>query len=96
MLNAGVMVFAPIAHSHPLTAHGSPGSWDFWQAYDVQFLDFCEGIIVLRLDGWNESVGVKCEIEHMRKASKPVYFVDEGGVIPRELEVMLSGREAAR
>jgi hypothetical protein len=39
---------------------------------------------VLKMQGWDESFGVKWEIEEFQKAGKPVYYMDEG-MVPLEL-----------
>lgn len=73
----GVFVYSPIAHSHPLAVHGGlSGSWDFWQRVARQWVERCDRLVVLKLDGWLESVGVQAEIEHARSLGKPVEYLE--------------------
>jgi hypothetical protein len=75
LLRAGHAVFSPIAHSHHLVEHGLPGDWTFWQQFDRELLARCDEVLVLMLDGWEESVGVREEIRIARELDKPVRYV---------------------
>ena len=63
MLRAGLIVFSPVVHSHPLTQYGLPTDWKFWHRYDLVYLEACSAMAVLTLDGWRESEGVSNEIK---------------------------------
>ena len=78
----GVMRYlciTPIVHSHPLVAFALPTGWDFWEPIDRAYLARCDEVVVLTLDGWKESTGVRAEIALARELGKPVRFlgVDE-------------------
>jgi hypothetical protein len=75
LMRAGVFIFSPIAHTHPIARHGLPTGWDFWKPFDEAFLTACRCMIVLQLDGWKESVGVADEIAFMQGANKPVEYM---------------------
>jgi nucleoside 2-deoxyribosyltransferase len=75
LLLAGQPVFSPIAHSHPLVEYGLPADWSFWQRYDRELLERCDEVVVLMLDGWEESVGVREEIRLARAMGKPVRYL---------------------
>lgn len=84
LMNAGEIIFSPIAHSHPIAVnHSLPLDWQFWEAYDRAFIQHCEGVIVLMLDGWRESKGVKAEIEIAKGLGWPVRYltIDEKGAL---------------
>jgi hypothetical protein len=72
LLRSGRAVFSPIAHSHPLVEFGLPTDWEFWQRCNVEHLQRCDELVVLTLDGWQESVGVQAEIRIARESGKPV------------------------
>ena len=76
MLRCGVRVFSPIAHTHPIAAHGLPPEWDFWAEYDRAFLEMCDEVWVLMLDGWRESRGVRAEVEIAVSMGKSVVYVE--------------------
>lgn len=72
----GLVVFSPIAHSHPIALHGLDGSWEQWAAFDRAVLSACDAIWVLRLHGWSDSKGVAAELEIARELGLPVTYVD--------------------
>ena len=78
LLRAGMVVFSPVVHSHPLVAFSLPGGWDFWERIDREYLARCDEVVVLMLGGWRESVGVWAEIEIARESGKPVRFLGVG------------------
>ena len=75
MLRDGHVVFSPIVHSHPLVAFGLPTAWSSWERIDRAYLERCDEVMVLMLDGWEASVGVRAEIGIARALGKPVRFV---------------------
>jgi nucleoside 2-deoxyribosyltransferase len=75
LLRAGVAVFSPIAHSHPIARFGVPTSWDYWSRLDREFLARCDVLAVLTLAGWRESVGVQAEIALAYKLGMPIVYV---------------------
>ncbi|MCI0333654.1 MAG: DUF1937 family protein [Planctomycetes bacterium] len=90
LLRAGVTVFSPIAHSHPIARFGMPTSWEFWSQVDREYLSRCDVLAVLTLAGWRESVGVQAEIELAREMGIPVVYVapTELGAEDRELPTL--------
>jgi hypothetical protein len=76
LFRQGHVVFSPIAHSHPLVEHGLPADWSFWQRYDREMLARCDEVVVLMLEGWEDSVGVREEIRIARELGKPVRYAD--------------------
>ena len=76
LIRAGQVVFSPIVHGPPLVAFGLPTGWDFWEQTDRAFIERCDEVAVLMLDGWDQSVGVRAELEIARELGKPVRFLD--------------------
>jgi hypothetical protein len=76
LIREGQIVFAPIAHSHPMTEFGLPADWQFWERYDVEFLRRCSELVVLKLDGWRESRGVQAEIDLALEMDLPIRYLD--------------------
>jgi hypothetical protein len=76
-------VFSPIIHSHPLTPYEIKGTWDIWQYYDYQFMDWADEVWVLipkeGLSTVKNSIGVQAEIEYAKKHNKPVKFFEMEG-----------------
>lgn len=75
LLNMGFNVFSPITHSHPLTRHDLPGTWDFWKKIDYQFLDWCDILLILipkeGTEKVTQSVGVGEEVKYYSESKPP-------------------------
>lgn len=76
LLCAGEHVFSPIVHSHPLVAFAMPTAWAFWERIDRAHLERCDEVMVLMLDGWAHSVGVREELRIARELGRPVRFLE--------------------
>lgn len=75
----GHVVFSPIAHSHRI-ADCLPDRFrfdhEFWLTQDLRILESCGLLVVLCLDGWTVSRGVRREIEHAREACIPIVYME--------------------
>ena len=76
LIGAGQVVFSPVVHSHPLVAFGLPTAWAAWEQIDRAFLERCDELAVLMLDGWDQSIGVRAELQIARELGKPVRFLE--------------------
>lgn len=73
----GYKVFSPIVHSHYISKwFQQDSSFEFYEEFDLDMLARCDGIIVLKLDGWKESKGVQTELTWSRKYTKQIIFMD--------------------
>jgi len=81
LLDAGVRVFGPIAHTHGLSKHMAPKPHKFWMTIDRWVFDACDGLIIVKLPGWWESEGVMQELAWATQANMPVVKMDPG-VVP--------------
>ena len=62
-MQRGLIIFSPITHSHPIAECSDlPTNWEFWETFDRAYLEASSELIVLKLDGWEESKGVQAEI----------------------------------
>jgi hypothetical protein len=86
LVHAGVRVFSPIVHSH-MVAHVcgiDPLDHNIWLQAERPFLHFAHGLIVLRADGWRDSVGMAYEITEFQFDRKPIVHMVPG-TVPEEL-----------
>jgi hypothetical protein len=74
MMRDGLLVYSPIAHSHPLARRGLPGDWLFWALHNAAMMRACSRVVVLQLDGWGESEGVSAEVRLASDLGLPVSF----------------------
>mgnify|MGYP006921349004 CR=1 FL=1 len=77
LMRQGHLVYSPISHCHPMKVHGGlPGGWQFWRRMDSAYMRHCTLLIVLLLDGWEKSEGVKSEITMAKELGIGVLFMD--------------------
>jgi nucleoside 2-deoxyribosyltransferase len=84
LLQEGVSVFSPIAHTHPIAIYGGLDPYDhaIWLPFDQAMMDACDAMVVGKMQGWTKSVGIAHEIRDFTKKGKPIYGLD-----PETLEV---------
>lgn len=68
----------PITQSYQLSKHmnNTGTSFAHWADIDLRFVEVVDEVWVVKLWGWQQSVGVKAEIKHARRCGKPVRFID--------------------
>lgn len=86
LMARGFVVFAPISHGHAIACLSDdlPDSWDFWKAQCQPFIDAAAALVVLKLDGWKESVGLNYEIGEAERQGKPIIYVTPEELALRE------------
>lgn len=78
LMRQGNYVLSPISHSHPIALTGDlPLGWDYWEQYDRLLLAQCGRMVVLMLDGWRESVGIRGEVSLARELGLEVTYMEE-------------------
>ena len=77
LIQGGHHVFSPISHTHPIALEGDlPLGWDYWEEYDRKMLSVCSEMFVVRLPGWEESTGVRAEMDIAKEMGIPVRYLD--------------------
>ena len=84
LIRAGLIVYSPIVHCHPIFKAGFVGSGDHntWAAFDLAMITASCGVIVCALDGWKDSSGIKHEIELCERLGKPLIMMAPG-IVPQ-------------
>jgi nucleoside 2-deoxyribosyltransferase len=75
LIRAGKQTFSPVAHSYPIAQHGLPMDWAFWETSDRRHLEACNEMVVLMLEGWRKSAGIRAEIAIARQLGKPISYL---------------------
>lgn len=84
LLKNKIYAISPIAHNTNLVdecTYKLNTGWNFWKLYDFAMLKSCTALLVLKIDGWEESIGVTAEIAYAKELGMPIEYVTEGGVI---------------
>lgn len=79
LMMEGNLVFSPLAHSHPI-ADCMPDGWcidhDFWKMQDEPYLERADVLVVLTIEGWKNSKGLRHEINHANWRKIPIFYID--------------------
>lgn len=79
LMNKGYIVFSPIVHCHPIALEFSlPMGRLYWRNHDLAFIRWADAGYVLRIPGWEDSIGVASDIAALVNLGKPVYSSDSG------------------
>lgn len=85
LINKGYAIFSPIAMYHGVSVYGNLNkdysnlSKDFetWKRINHYFLSLCNELWILMLEGWEDSEGIKQEIEWAKELQLPIHYIKE-------------------
>ena len=88
MMQLGIQCFSPIAHGHALTSHSDldPLDAELWKLIDQKYVEMCDALIVLKMEGWTSSEGVNHEIREFKKTDRPIYLIHPIFLIGEQLQ----------
>lgn len=73
----GITIYSPIVHCHEIaTKFRLPTDAEFWQRHNHRMLGSSQQLWVLKLDGWEASLGVKDELTYAITHHKPVSWIE--------------------
>lgn len=76
LMRKGELIFSPISHSHAIAEDCDlPTNFEFWREFDHAMLEVCGKLIVLKLEGWCESLGVNAEIDMAHSLKLPIVYM---------------------
>lgn len=79
LIRQGRIVFSPITMTHPidmvLAGELNTLGSDYWVAFDEAFMDMCSEMLIIQLDGWDRSNGIKREIAYFEERGKPIRYL---------------------
>lgn len=87
-LKAGIFVYSPIVHLHPIAREGRIDPLDvrLFYPHNEVMMARCDTLIVAQLPGWEESVGVAGEILYFGSVGKPIFDLEPVGFILKRRE----------
>lgn len=82
----GIPHFMPIIYTHEIIGQTglNPYDHDFWLTFDRPFMEKARDLVVVAMDGWEESIGIIAERAYFGAASKPIFLIDPFLISPRE------------
>lgn len=77
LLQAGVKIYSPIAHTHPLAIYGNIDPLDhaIWIPFDETMMEACDALVVCEMPGWENSKGIAHEIKFFKNRNKSIYYI---------------------
>jgi Domain of unknown function (DUF1937) len=85
LIEKGCIIFSPVTMTHPIDLvmagdKETMGS-DFWVEFDQAFMRACSSLVILTLPGWQESNGIKREMEFFIENKKDIYLIDNSDLL---------------
>lgn len=79
MMLKGYTVISPITYGHAILEYTDMGGdWETWNKFCESLISKCDEMWVLKLDGWEESVGIQGEIVLCEIYNIPIKYVEYG------------------
>lgn len=76
LYTSGYEIFSPITHSKMIAeAFNQPTTWEFWKRLDLTLLSRCDGLLVVPMSGWQQSVGMQAEAAYAFRNDMPVSMI---------------------
>ena len=74
-IKRGIPAFSPIAYTVPMAQkYQMPHSFPFWRQFDLAMLAPARTLVVLKIPGWQDSIGVREELAMADNFNIPVRF----------------------
>lgn len=83
LIERGIPVYSPIAHTHPVAIHSKMDPFDhsIWLPADEPMMRAAHGLIVMTMEGWDTSKGIAHEIAEFGSSGKVIVYLE-----PSELD----------
>lgn len=77
-LSQNIHVFSPIVYAHELAAlSGMRTDAQFWARFNIDMIRYCEALFIYCIQGWDQSKGIKLELNLAKTLSIPVAYWEE-------------------
>jgi len=90
LLGLGYYIYSPLSHCRPMAHYGLPKDFAFFKSFDEHMLSLSHLLLILKLPGWDISVGVKGELEYANKNKLKTILMTFNDIFEHEdLELVL-------
>ena len=77
MLKKGVFVYSPIVYTHEISCkYTLPTEYEFWEKSCRHSIDICDSLVVLKMQGWEDSIGITDEIKYAKEVGKEITYLE--------------------
>jgi len=99
LMKHSIVVFSPLSHSVPIVRHGDLDEMDseYWLTMDLPLLERADELLIVGLDGWEESRGVQEELHFALEHNTPITLIEEKDIerlpaIPKSGKLFLTSK----
>ena len=90
LASEGRIIYAPISSCHNISKkYGLPTTFEFWEKMCLEFLSSSYKLIIIKLPGWESSVGVIAEIKLAQKLGLEVEYLDPAPYLMNNRELLI-------
>lgn len=75
LMRKGIMTASPLLKHYVAMGRSIPTDWAYWKDYALAMLSRCDFMVVIKMPGWEESVGLKEEMKFANDHKIPVIVV---------------------
>ena len=76
LIKAGLVVFCPIAMTHTADQMNNRMYPNFWYEFDKAFIQNMSQLFILKLQGWEKSIGLQEEIKTAIERRVPITYLE--------------------
>lgn len=78
LLQKGLKLYSPIAHTHPIAIYAEidPLDHKVWLPFDEAIMAKSDCLLVAMMEGWEDSYGIAHEIGVYKASQKPIYYLN--------------------
>jgi hypothetical protein len=79
LMARGMVVYSPIAQNHSVVTWCNiplGKGWSWWKRFDEVMISHAKEVIVVKMEGWEDSVGIEGEIWIAGKLGIPVRYME--------------------
>ncbi len=78
LIEAGLSVYSPIVHSHPIATYGEIDHHNLaiWLPFNEAMMKRSDALVVVKMFTWEGSVGIAHEIQYFSNNKKPILYFD--------------------
>ena len=76
LLARGLGVMSLVSQGYAIASHSNDQSnWEIWKSIGLRMIDACDAMVVCNIDGVDECIGVKAELEHAKIRDLPISWI---------------------
>ena len=75
MTEHDALVYNSVWIGHKMSVDTAIGDDRYWRVFGVTMLERCDALLILELDGWEESAGIAEEIKFAQAHDIPIYHI---------------------